>query len=93
MGTDFLSGGEETGHEVTSSLHSSTEGRNEWGSTFVSPIHLHGIDAQNSTFYLLAHLVCGVCLIVYAKGKEDIFPQLWQKGNQILSKMYGLRSR
>ena len=79
MGTDFLSGGEGTGHEVTSLLQSSAEGRNEWGSTFISPIHLHAIDAQNSTFYVLARLVYGVCLIVYATEKEDIFPHLWQK--------------
>jgi len=54
--------GEGTGHEVTSSLQSSAEGRNEWSCTFISPIHLHGIDAQNPTFYVLARLVCGVYL-------------------------------
>jgi hypothetical protein len=66
MGTDFLFGGEGTGHDVTSSLQYIAECRNEWVSTFIFPIHLDGIDAQIYTFYVLARLVYGVCLIVYA---------------------------
>jgi len=56
MGTDFLSGGEGTGNEVTSSLQSRAEVKNERCSIFISPKHIHGIDEQNSNFYVLARL-------------------------------------